>query len=342
MADFKYTPADFKSDQQVKWCPGCGDHAILNAVQRAMPEVADALDKPHNKFTFVSGIGCSSRFIYYMKTFGFHTIHGRANAIATGIKTANPDLSVWVCTGDGDSLAIGGNHFIHAIRRNIDINIVLFNNRIYGLTKGQYSPTSPLGKITKTSPYGTVEQPFNPGSLVIGARGTFFARSIDSDIKLNQEVFLASAQHKGCSVNEMLVNCVIYNDGSHKEISDKDVKADRTITLRHGEPMIFGKDRDKGLVLGEDGKLKVVKIGENGVTEKDILVHDAHCQDASMHTMLVEMKHPDYPVALGIIRDVEDGTYDQRVEAQLEEVKANAKIHSVDELLHSGATWEVK
>ena len=338
----KYTAQDFKSNQEVRWCPGCGDHMVLMSLQRAMPEVAEAMNYNLEDFVFVSGIGCSSRLPYYMNTYGFHSIHGRATAISTGVKVANPKLAVWQATGDGDSLAIGGNHFIHAIRRNIDINIVLFNNRIYGLTKGQYSPTSPLGKITKTSPYGTVEQPFNPGSLVIGARGTFFARSIDSDIKLNQEVFLASAQHKGCSVNEMLVNCVIYNDGSHKEISDKDVKADRTITLRHGEPMIFGKDRDKGLALGEDGKLKVVKIGENGVTEKDILVHDAHCQDASMHTMLVEMKHPDYPVALGIIRDVEDGTYDQRVEAQLEEVKANAKIHSVDELLHSGATWEVK
>ena len=182
MADYKYTPADFKSDQLVKWCPGCGDHAILNAVQRAMPEVADALNIPHNKFTFVSGIGCSSRFIYYMKTFGFHTIHGRANAVATGIKVANPDLSVWVCSGDGDSLAIGGNHFIHAIRRNIDLNMILFNNEIYGLTKGQYSPTTKLGKITKTSPYGTIEKPFTPGELVIGAKGTFFARTIDAEV----------------------------------------------------------------------------------------------------------------------------------------------------------------
>ena len=176
MADYKYTPADFKSDQEVRWCPGCGDHAILNAVQRALPEIADATDTPHNRFTFVSGIGCSSRFIYYMKTFGFHSVHGRANAVATGVKVANPELAVWVCTGDGDSLAIGGNHFIHAIRRNVDLNVILFNNEIYGLTKGQYSPTSKLGKITKTSPYGTVEKPFNPGELVIGAKGSFFAR----------------------------------------------------------------------------------------------------------------------------------------------------------------------
>ena len=187
MADYKYTPADFKSDQEVRWCPGCGDHGILNAVQRALPEIADALDTPHNRFTFVSGIGCSSRFIYYMKTFGFHSVHGRAAAIATGVKTANPDLSVWVATGDGDSLAIGGNHFIHAIRRNVDLNLILFNNEIYGLTKGQYSPTSKLGKITKTSPYGTVEKPFNPGELVIGAKGTFFARSVDVEVMLTKE-----------------------------------------------------------------------------------------------------------------------------------------------------------
>ncbi len=215
MAEYKYTPADFKSDQQVKWCPGCGDHAILNAVQRAMPEVADALDKPHNMFTFVSGIGCSSRFIYYMKTFGFHTIHGRANAVATGIKTANPDLSVWVCTGDGDSLAIGGNHFIHSIRRNIDLNVILFNNEIYGLTKGQYSPTTKLGKITKTSPYGTVEKPFNPGELVIGAKGTFFARTIDMEVALTKDCLVAAAKHHGMAVVEALVNCVIFNDKTH-------------------------------------------------------------------------------------------------------------------------------
>ncbi len=337
----KYTAEDFKSNQQVRWCPGCGDHAVLASLQRAMPAVAEERGYNLEDFVFVSGIGCSSRLPYYMNTYGFHSIHGRATAISTGMKVANPKLTIWQATGDGDSLAIGGNHFIHAIRRNIDINIVLFNNRIYGLTKGQYSPTSPLGKITKTSPYGTVEYPFNPGSLVLGARGTFFARSIDSEMKLSQEIFEASARHDGCSVTEMLVNCMIYNDGAHKEITDKEVRADRTIVLRHGEKMIFGKDLNKGLVL-RDGKLAVVTIGEDGITEADILVHDAKCKDTHMHTMLIEMKHPDFPVALGVIRDVEEQTYDDKVLEQLEEVKANARIHSVDELLRSGSTWEVK
>ena len=343
MAEYKYTPADFKSDQLVKWCPGCGDHAILNAVQRAMPEVADALDIPHHKFTYVSGIGCSSRFIYYMKTFGFHTIHGRANAVATGIKVANPDLSVWVCSGDGDSLAIGGNHFIHAIRRNIDLNMILFNNEIYGLTKGQYSPTTKLGKITKTSPYGTVEKPFNPGELVIGAKGTFFARTIDAEVMLTKDCLVAAAKHKGMAVVEALVNCVIFNDKTHASFAgDKAPRAENTITLRHGEKMLFGKDNQKGLVF-EDMRLKVVTIGEDGYTTDDILTHDAHTEDTTMHAMLAAMKWPEYPVAVGIIRDVADSNiYDVKVEEQVAQVKANAKIHSMDELLHSGETWEIK
>ena len=282
MADFKYTPADFKSDQEVRWCPGCGDHAILNAVQRALPEIADRTDTPHNLFTFVSGIGCSSRFIYYMKTFGFHSIHGRANAVATGVKVANPRLAVWVTTGDGDSLAIGGNHFIHAIRRNVDLNVVLFNNEIYGLTKGQYSPTSKLGKITKTSPYGTVEKPFNPGELVIGAKGTFFARSVDMEVNLSKECFVAAAMHKGMSVVEVLQNCVIFNDKTHAAYAgDKATRAEHTITLRHGEKMLFGANREKGLVF-ENMKLKVVTVGQDGYTLDDILTHDAHEHDAAL------------------------------------------------------------
>ena len=343
MAEYKYTPADFKSDQLVKWCPGCGDHAILNAVQRAMPEVADALDIPHNKFTFVSGIGCSSRFIYYMKTFGFHTIHGRANAVATGIKVANPDLSVWVCSGDGDSLAIGGNHFIHAIRRNIDLNMILFNNEIYGLTKGQYSPTTKLGKITKTSPYGTVEKPFNPGELVIGAKGTFFARTIDADVMLTKDCLVAAAKHKGMSVVEALVNCVIFNDKTHASFAgDKATRAENTITLRHGEKMLFGKDNQKGLVF-ENMRLKVVTVGEEGYTLDDVLTHDAHCVDTTLHNMLAAMKWPEYPVAVGIIREVEDeNIYDKKVAQQVADVKAASKITCMDDLLRSGETWEIK
>ena len=343
MAEYKYTPADFKSDQLVKWCPGCGDHAILNAVQRAMPEVADALDIPHNKFTFVSGIGCSSRFIYYMKTFGFHTIHGRANAIATGIKVANPDLSVWVCSGDGDSLAIGGNHFIHAIRRNINLNMILFNNEIYGLTKGQYSPTTKLGKITKTSPYGTVEKPFNPGELVIGAKGTFFARTIDAEVMLTKDCLVAAAKHKGMAVVEALVNCVIFNDKTHANFAaDKATRAENTITLRHGEKMLFGKAMNKGLVF-ENMRLKVVTVGEEGYTLDDVLTHDAQCEDTTLHNMLAAMKWPEYPVAVGVIRDVADeNIYDVKVEQQLADVKASSKIQCVDDLLRSGETWEIK
>ncbi|MEG1644943.1 MAG: 2-oxoacid:ferredoxin oxidoreductase subunit beta [Alistipes sp.] len=342
MAQYNYTAADFKSDQEVRWCPGCGDHAILNAVQRALPEIANANNTPHSLFTFISGIGCSSRFIYYMKTFGFHTIHGRANAVATGVKTANPALNVWVATGDGDSLAIGGNHFIHAIRRNVDLNVILFNNEIYGLTKGQYSPTSKLGKVTKTSPYGTVEKPFNPGELIIGAKGTFFARSIDMELQTTKECLIAAAAHKGMSVVEVLQNCVIFNDKTHAAFAaDKATRAEHTITLKHGEKMLFGANNEKGLIF-ENMKLKVITVGENGYTLDKVLTHDAHEKDTTLHSMLAAMKYPDYPVAVGVIRAVEDASvYDREVARQVEEVKAQSKIHSVDELLHSGETWTI-
>ena len=339
--ELKYTPQDFKSNQEVKWCPGCGDHAILASVQRAMPDICEALNYTRERFVFVSGIGCSSRFPYYMNTYGFHGIHGRASAISTGVKVANPTLTVWQITGDGDALAIGGNHFIHAIRRNIDINIILFNNQIYGLTKGQYSPTSKLGMVTKTSPFGTVEHPFNPGALVLGARGTFFARSLDVELKLTQDIMLASAKHDGTAVTEVLVNCVIFNDKTHATISDKENRADRTIVLKHGEPMIFGKNRDKGLIL-VGRTLKVVKIGEGGITEKDILIHDAEEENLGLHSMLIDMKYPELPIALGVIRAVKDKTYDDNVRDQVIDVKEHAQIHNMDELLRSGSTWEVK
>ena len=321
----KYTAQDFKSNQEVRWCPGCGDHAVLASIQKALPEVSEALGYSKERYVMVSGIGCSSRAPYYMDIFGFHSIHGRATAISTGVKVANPTLSVWQVTGDGDALAIGGNHFIHAIRRNIDINIILFNNRIYGLTKGQYSPTSKLGMITKTSPYGTVEHPFNPGALVMGARGTFFARSIDNQLNLTKDILVDSAKHDGTAVTEMLVNCVIFNDGSHKEISDREYVEDRTIVLHHGEPMIFGKEKDKGLIL-DNNVLKVVKIGENGITKDDLLVHDAHTQSVGLHSMLIDMKYPEMPVALGVIRDVKDMTYDDNVRDQVLEVQQKSTI----------------
>ena len=333
----QYTPRDFKSDQEVRWCPGCGDHAVLNAIQKALPE----LGIPKEKFVFISGIGSSSRFPYYMDTYGFHGIHGRAAAIATGVKTANPDLSVWEITGDGDALAIGGNHFIHAIRRNIDINLILFNNEIYGLTKGQYSPTSEKGIVTKTSPFGSVEEPFSVGELVIGARGKFFARTVDANVGLSTQIYIEAARHKGTSVIEVLQNCVIFNDGIHEVVTGKEVRDDRTIILKHGEPMTFGKNNDKGLVL--DGlKLKVVKIGENGITRDHLIIHDAYEANPGIQYMLANMKYPDYPVALGVIRSVPGNTYETDVEDQIEKVRKDSKIKCMDDLLASGSTWKVE
>ncbi len=332
----QYTAKDFKSDQEVRWCPGCGDHAILSAVQKALTEIGI----PKEKFAFISGIGCSSRFPYYMDTYGFHSIHGRAAAIASGVKVANPELSVWQMTGDGDALAIGGNHFIHVIRRNIDINIILFNNEIYGLTKGQYSPTSAKGLVTKTSPFGTVEEPFSVGELVIGAKGKFFARTIDTNVALSTQIYIEAAGHKGTSVIEVLQNCVIFNDGIHDTIAAKDVRDDRTIILKHGEPMLFGKDNEKGLIL--DGlKLKVVHIGENGYTLKDILIHDSHEENPGIQYMLANMKYPQYPVALGVIRAVSGPTYEKAIEDQIGTVKESSKIKCVNDLLKSGSTWQV-
>ena len=333
----QYTAKDFKSDQEVRWCPGCGDHFVLSSVQKALAEIGI----PKEKIAFISGIGCSSRFPYYMNTYGFHSIHGRASAIASGVKTANPGLSVWQITGDGDALAIGGNHFIHVVRRNIDINIILFNNEIYGLTKGQYSPTSGKGLVTKTSPFGTVEEPFSVGELVIGARGKFFARTFDANLALSTQIYVEAAKHKGTSVVEVLQNCVIFNDAIHENVTGKEVRDDRTITLRHGEPMKFGKDGKSGLIL--DGlKLKVVRIGENGITEKNLLVHDAHENNPGIQYMLANMSYPEYPVALGVIRDVEWPTYNAALENQITEVKKTAKIKCVDDLLNSGSVWTVE
>lgn len=335
-----YTAKDFKSDQYVRWCPGCGDHAVVNTLQKAMAE----LDLAPKDTAVISGIGCSSRLPYYMGTYGFHTIHGRGAAIATGVKVANPHLSVWQITGDGDCMAIGGNHFIHSVRRNVDINIILLNNKIYGLTKGQYSPTSERGFVSKSSPYGTVEDPFIPAELTLGARGQFFARSIDVEMNTTKDAMVAAAKHHGASVVEVLQNCVIFNDGVHNPITDKAVRADRTITLHQGEKMVYGADKDKGIVL--DGlKLKAVTIGRDGYTMDDVLVHDATTADNTLHFMLAMMgcaPGSDMPVALGVIRSVDAPTYDHDVEHQLEEVSAKKKDHCLMELLLQGETWEVK
>jgi 2-oxoglutarate ferredoxin oxidoreductase subunit beta len=331
-----YEVKDYKSDQYVRWCPGCGDHAALNCLHKAMAR----LGIPPWKMAVLSGIGCSSRLPYYMNSYGFHTIHGRGAAIATGVKVARPDLNVWLITGDGDCLAIGGNHFIHAVRRNIDLNIVLMNNKVYGLTKGQYSPTSERGFVSKSSPYGTVEDPFIPAELTLGARGTFFARAIDVDLQNLTDVLEASAGHKGASVVEVLVNCVIFNNGVHAAIADKEHRDDRTIFLRHGEKMLFGKAKEKGLVL--DGlRLKAVTIGQDGYSLDDILIQKKKKKSVTMHTMLAMMSE-DLPVAMGVIRDIEAPVYDESVQQQLEEVKAKKSPRTLNEMLMSGEIWEIK
>ena len=328
-----YTFKDFASDQEVRWCPGCGDYVILRGVQKALP----MMGKRKEDFVFVSGIGCSSRFPYYMDTYGFHSIHGRAPAIATGVKLANPHLSVWVMTGDGDGLAIGGNHMIHVIRRNVDLNIVLFNNKIYGLTKGQFSPTSDLGHKTKSSPFGNTQAPFNFGELTIGAAGQFYARIPDNNPNEMADIMVSAEKHKGTSVIEILQNCVIFNDGAFDGYTEKSVRDDAMVFLRHGEKMIFGKEKNKGLRFN-GRQLEAVTIGENGITENDILVHDAHDPNPSMHFMLTQLKNP---LPIGIIRSVETDTFDERMVAQSENAQQRSKFKSVDDLLFSGETYQV-
>lgn len=337
MDNTAYNPADYKSDQPVRWCPGCGDHAILNSLHKAMANIGVA---PHMT-AVISGIGCSSRLPYYMNTYGFHTIHGRAAAIATGFKVANPEMTVWQISGDGDGLAIGGNHFIHAVRRNIDINMLLLNNKIYGLTKGQYSPTSARGFVSKTSPYGTTEDPFIPAELVFGARGNFFARSIDVELQISQEVLTAAARHKGTSVVEILQNCVIYNNGIHNFITDREHRAERTIHLVDGQKMLFGKNNERGIV--RDGfLLKAVELGTDGYTIDDVLTHDARCQSNFLHQQLAMMDGIDLPLAIGVIRDVEAPVYNEELDRQVEEVKAAHGFDSLRSMIMAGETWEVK
>jgi 2-oxoglutarate ferredoxin oxidoreductase subunit beta len=307
---------------------------VLKSIQKALPQMS----RRKEDFVFISGIGCSSRFPYYVDTYGMHSIHGRAAAIATGVKLANKNLSVWVATGDGDSLAIGGNHFIHLIRRNIDINLVLFNNEIYGLTKGQFSPTSLMGQKTKSSPFGNIQQPFHPGELAIGSGSRFFARVAGGNAKMQQKLFINAEKFGGTAIIEVLQNCVIFNDGAFDKYTDRNVKEDAQLFVEHEKPMIFGKERNKGLVL--DGmKLKVVTIGEDGITEDDILIHDAHEPDPTLHLILARMH---MPIVTGIIREVKQKTYDEMCCERMEEIKKNSQFSSVNELFKSGETYEVK
>ena len=333
----EFTAQDYKKGQP-RWCPGCGDHFFLASLQKAMAEIGVA---PYET-AVISGIGCSSRLPYYVNTYAMQTIHGRAASVATGVKVVNPKLCVWQVSGDGDGLAIGGNHFIHAMRRNIDINIILLNNRIYGLTKGQYSPTSPRGFVSKSSPYGTVEDPLRPAELCFGARGRVFARSVATDGKETERILKAAQQHKGAAVCEILQNCVIFNNGCYDPIYTKEGRRKNAIYVEHGKPLVFGENEEYGL-MQEGFGLKVVKIGENGVTLADILIHDAHATDDTLQLKLAMMDNEHgFPVALGIIRDVEAPTYDEAVNAQIEEVKGKKPYHNFMELLETNDIWEVK
>ena len=337
LSEAELTRTDFVSDQMVKWCPGCGNHAILNAVTQVFPK----LGYRKENYVVVSGIGCSSRFPYYVDTYGFHGIHGRAAAIASGMKIANPSLSVWVTTGDGDSMAIGGNHFIHAIRRNIDMTILLFNNQIYGLTKGQFSPTTPIGSVTKTSPYGTLEAPFKPAELVMGAQGTFFARVADTNVKMMTDVLEEAALHKGTSVIEILQNCVIYADKTHAMVTSKEFRDENQVYLKHGEPLLFGKDKTKGIRLNRC-RLEVVELGKDEVTMDDILVHDQYDFDPTLQMLLAKMAPPAFPMAIGVIRSARTQTFDRLADEQIDMQKTQSSIHCVDDMLNSGDVIEIK
>jgi 2-oxoglutarate ferredoxin oxidoreductase subunit beta len=328
----KLTRKDFASDQDVRWCPGCGDYSILAQLQKVLPE----LGLPREKFVFVSGIGCSSRFPYYMNTYGFHGIHGRAPAIATGLKISRPDLSVWVVTGDGDGLSIGGNHLIHALRRNVGVKILLFNNRIYGLTKGQYSPTSELGKVTKSSPMGSVDYPFNPIAVAMGADATFVARSIDIEARHLQDMLRRAHEHPGGAFIEILQNCNIFNDGAWESLTDRDTKPESVLLLEHGKPLIFGKNQDKGITLGKSGRLEVVSF-QNGKWEADILIHNQ-----TNRALAYMLAHLENPTPIGVFHAMVRPTYEDAMHKQLEVSQQKSGPGDVNALLRRGETWVVE
>ena len=335
MAEAKLTKKDFQTDQEVRWCPGCGDYAILSSAQQAF---ADMGLEPHNT-VIVSGIGCASRFPYYVNTYGFHTIHGRAPAVASGVKIANPELSVWIVSGDGDAFSIGGNHVIHLMRRNIDVNLLMFDNRIYGLTKGQYSPTSEVGKKTKSTPYGSVDRPFNPTSVALGAGATFVARSIDIHAKHLKQTLKDAHDHNGTSFVQIFQNCNIFNDGAFDHFSDKKLRDEHLVELKHGEPLIFGKQRDRGIRRGSPGRLEVVELGA-GISEEDLLVHDERGPLGYLIT-LSEMKPPQFPMPVGVLRRVEEPTVDAGIHRQIAEITERKGAGDLEKIIHSGNTWTV-
>lgn len=329
-------PTDFASDQDVRWCPGCGDYSILAQMKKVLPTLGVARENT----VFISGIGCSSRFPYYMNTYGMHSIHGRAPAVATGLKSCRPDLQVWVITGDGDGLSIGGNHLMHCIRRNVDLNIVLFNNRIYGLTKGQYSPTSPLGKKTKSTPMGAIDNPLHPLSIAIGCEATFVARSIDTNIQHLGEVLKRAAEHRGTAFVEVYQNCNIFNDGAWEYAKDRDSKADTTLELEHGKPLIFGKDRQKGIRLN-GMEPEVVELGK-GITEDDLLFHDEKSPEPSLAYLLSRMRYEDgLPEPIGVFRCVDAPRYDEMINDQIREATEKKGKGDLQELFYADDTWEV-
>lgn len=330
------TANDFASDQDVRWCPGCGDYSILAQMKKVLP----TLGVPQERTVFISGIGCSSRFPYYMNTYGIHSIHGRAPAVATGLKSARPDLSVWVITGDGDGLSIGGNHLMHCIRRNLDINIVLFNNRIYGLTKGQYSPTSPFGKITKSTPMGAIDNPLAPLCIAIGCEATFVARSIDTNIKHLGMVLKRAAEHRGISFVEVYQNCNVFNDGAFDYATDRETKSDTTLELEHGKPLIFGKNRDRGIRLNGMNP-EVVQLGK-GISEDDLLFHDERAPEPTLAYLLSRMRYPEFPEPIGVYRDVQKPMYDALINSQIEEAKKTKGEGDLQKLYYSGDTWTVE
>ena len=332
----RLTKKDFETDQDVRWCPGCGDYSILANVQRVMPELGISREN----MVWVSGIGCSSRFPYYMNTYGFHTIHGRAPAVALGVKIANPELSVWLATGDGDGLSIGGNHLLHCLRRNLDVKILMFNNRIYGLTKGQYSPTSEVGKVTKSTPVGSVDQPVDPASFALGVNASFVARSIDTEAAHLSDVLRRAAAHVGTAFVEIYQNCNVFNDGAFDAFTDKAVRSERQVRVEHGKPLLFGAANDKGLRLNPRTlSLEVVKVGEGGVPLEDVLVHDE--TNPIFGQLLARMPFPEFPVAVGVLHSTRRPTYDGTLRAQQKAAREKLGTGDLQKLLRGGNTWTI-